>query len=62
MYRLLHVQAVYCAFESAADTYKLALVMVEHLKKAGYECNHAALYVEFSMLYYTKSEYDQAYR
>ncbi|XP_076669852.1 protein interacting with APP tail-1 [Andrena cerasifolii] len=60
--RLLHVQAAYCAFEYAADTYKLAIEMVKRLKTAGYGCNHAALYVEFSILHYMKSEYDQAYR
>ncbi|XP_076243844.1 protein interacting with APP tail-1 [Calliopsis andreniformis] len=60
--RLLHVQAAYCAFEGAAETYKLALEMVEKLKKAGYEYNHAALYVEFSRLYHVKNVYDEAYR
>ncbi|XP_076168325.1 protein interacting with APP tail-1 isoform X2 [Ptiloglossa arizonensis] len=61
--RLLHVQAAYCAFEYATDTQLLALEMVKQLKEAEFnECNYAALYVEFSMLYYMKSEYDHSYR
>lgn len=63
MFRLLHVQAAYCAFEYATDTQLLALEMVKQLKEAEFnECNYAALYVEFSMLYYMKSEYDHSYR
>lgn len=61
--RLLHAQAVYCKFEGAAETYELALCLIEQLKKADYTAvNHAALYTEFSVLFFMRSEYHDSYR
>ncbi|KAF3422649.1 hypothetical protein E2986_10084 [Frieseomelitta varia] len=61
--KLLHVQAAYCEFLQAAKTHQLAVELIEQLKKAGYnDYNYAAIYTEFSILFYMKSEYDEAYR
>nr|XP_033342833.1 amyloid protein-binding protein 2 isoform X1 [Megalopta genalis]XP_033342834.1 amyloid protein-binding protein 2 isoform X1 [Megalopta genalis] len=61
-YRLLHVQAAYCLFENATKTLIQAMDLVKRLKQAEFECNFAALYTEFSVLYYMKDMYDEAYR
>ncbi|XP_029169791.1 amyloid protein-binding protein 2 [Nylanderia fulva] len=62
-HKLLHAQAAYCTFVGAADTHQLAIEMIEQLKKAQYNnSNHAALFAEFSVLFFIRSEYDQAYR
>ncbi|XP_046740458.1 amyloid protein-binding protein 2 [Diprion similis] len=62
-YKLLHAQATYCEFRGAAETRELAVKVVAKLKEAGYDgVNHAALYAEFSVLFFNRSEYDQAYR
>lgn len=62
-FRLLHAQAAYCAFRGAAKTHELAVEMIEQLKNVGYyDSNHAALFAEFSVLFFIRSEYDQAYR
>ncbi|XP_051153214.1 amyloid protein-binding protein 2 [Leptopilina boulardi] len=61
-HKLLHAQAAYCAFRAAAETYQLAVRTVDKLKNAGHSnANHAALYAEFSVLFYIRSEYDRAY-
>ncbi|XP_066596978.1 amyloid protein-binding protein 2 isoform X2 [Prorops nasuta] len=61
-YKLLLAQAGYCSFRSAAETYTLALETIEKLNQAGYtEINHAALYAEFSTLFFLRCEYDKAY-
>ncbi|XP_011645034.1 amyloid protein-binding protein 2 [Pogonomyrmex barbatus] len=62
-HKLLHAQAAYCDFEGAAETHQLALEMIEKLKSMQYNnSNHAALYAEFSVLFYIRSEYDEAYK
>ncbi|EFN75236.1 amyloid protein-binding protein 2 [Harpegnathos saltator] len=62
-HKLLHAQAAYCAFRGAAKTHELAVEMIEQLKNVGYyDSNHAALFAEFSVLFFIRSEYDQAYR
>ncbi|XP_015592689.1 amyloid protein-binding protein 2 [Cephus cinctus] len=62
-HKLLHAQAAYCAFRGAEKTHALALTMVDKLETARYEgANHAALYTEFSVLFFTRSEYHLAYR
>ncbi|XP_015112577.1 amyloid protein-binding protein 2 [Diachasma alloeum] len=62
-HKLLHAQAAYCAFRGAAETHELALATVKKLEAIGYkDCSHAALYAEFSVLFFIRSEYDQAYR
>ncbi|XP_011699990.1 PREDICTED: amyloid protein-binding protein 2 [Wasmannia auropunctata] len=61
-HKLLHAQAAYCHFDGAAETHQLALEMIEKLKSSPYDSNHAALFAEFSVLFYIRSEYDEAYR
>lgn len=62
-HKLLHAQAAYCAFRAAAKTYALAISTITKLENAGYSiANHAALYAEFSVLFYIRSEYDKAYK
>ncbi|KAK0089498.1 hypothetical protein PV325_007061 [Microctonus aethiopoides] len=62
-HKLLHAQAFYCAFRGAAETHQLALNTIKKLENAGYkDCSHAALYAEFSVLFFMRSEYDQSYR
>ncbi|EZA53347.1 hypothetical protein DMN91_004654 [Ooceraea biroi] len=62
-HKLLHAQAAYCAFDGAAETHQLAIEMIKRLKEAHYDdSNHAALFTEFSVLFFIRSEYDQAYR
>ena len=61
--RLLHAQAAHCSFNGAAETHNLALETIEKLKTAGCtDINHAALYAEFGVLFFNRSEYDEAYR
>ncbi|XP_011860542.1 PREDICTED: amyloid protein-binding protein 2-like [Vollenhovia emeryi] len=62
-HKLLHAQAAYCDFAGAKETYILAMEMIEKLKSKQYNnSNHAALFAEFSVLYYIRSEYNEAYR
>ncbi|XP_011305505.1 amyloid protein-binding protein 2 [Fopius arisanus] len=62
-HKLLRAQAAYCAFKGAAETYELALATVKKLKVTGCKiCSLAALYAGFSVLFFIRSEYDQAYR
>ncbi|XP_034174951.1 protein interacting with APP tail-1 isoform X1 [Osmia lignaria lignaria] len=59
---LLHVQAAYCEFLQAEKTYKLAVELIEKLEAKRYHYNYAALYTEFSVFFYMKGKYDEAYR
>ncbi|XP_076393487.1 protein interacting with APP tail-1 isoform X1 [Megachile rotundata] len=59
---LLHVQAAYCEFLRAEKTYELAVELIDKLKAKGYRYNCAALYTEFSVFFYMKGKYDEAYR
>jgi len=60
---LLHAQAAYRDFDGAAETHQLAMEMIEKLKSKQYNnSNHAALFAEFSVLFYIRSEYDEAHR
>ncbi|KAK2576022.1 hypothetical protein KPH14_007374 [Odynerus spinipes] len=62
-HKLLHAQAAYCAFRDAAETHQLAMDTIQQLKYGGYDSDdHAALYAEFSILFFIRSEYDRAYR
>ncbi|XP_020292274.1 amyloid protein-binding protein 2 [Pseudomyrmex gracilis] len=62
-HKLLHAQASFCAFDGAAETHRLAIEMIDKLKHTQYSaCNHAALFAEFSVLFFIRSEYDEAYR
>ncbi|KAI4494238.1 hypothetical protein M0802_009107 [Mischocyttarus mexicanus] len=61
--KLLHAQAAYYTFRGAAETHELALNIIQQLRCGGYtDNNYAALYGEFSVLFFIKSEYDEAYR
>jgi hypothetical protein len=61
--RLLRAQSAYCAFKGAAQTHELALKTIMKLEKDGYtNTNHAALYAEFGVLFFIRSEYDQSYK
>ncbi|XP_011158266.1 amyloid protein-binding protein 2 [Solenopsis invicta] len=61
-HKLLHAQAAYCDFDGAAETHKLAMEIIKKLEWMQYNSNHAALFAEFSVLFYIRSEYDEAYR
>lgn len=62
-HKLLHSQASYCSFIGAAETHKLALNTIKKLQDLSYkDCSHAALYTEFSVLFFIRSEYDLAYK
>ncbi|XP_014608816.1 PREDICTED: amyloid protein-binding protein 2 isoform X1 [Polistes canadensis] len=61
--KLLHAQAAYYTFHGAAETYELALNIIQQLRCGGYtDNNYAALYGEFSVLFFIRSEYDEAYK
>lgn len=63
MFRLLRAQAAYYTFRGAAETHKIAMDTIQQLKSAGYTSdNYAALYGEFSVLFFNRSEYDEAYK
>ncbi|XP_058788660.1 amyloid protein-binding protein 2 [Phymastichus coffea] len=62
-HKLLHAQAAYNSFIGAAATYKLALDTIKKLEKSERKnANHAALYAEFSVLFFIRNEYDLAYK
>ncbi|KAF7990452.1 hypothetical protein HCN44_000257 [Aphidius gifuensis] len=62
-HKLLHSQAAYCSFYGAAETHILALDTAKKLENVLYkDCSHAALYSEFSVLFFIRSEYDNAYK
>lgn len=60
--RLLHAQATFCCFKEAATTQTLALDIVD---KIGVErvpnCLLANLYIQISVLHFSRSEYDLSY-
>jgi hypothetical protein len=57
--RLLHTQAAYCHFDGAEITYHLALELVDRLHAVNEETNLAGLFAEFSVLHFSRSEYDE---
>jgi hypothetical protein len=58
-YRLLHTQAAFCHFDGAEITYRLALEVMDRLRAANGETNLAGLFAEFSVLHFSRSEYDE---
>lgn len=63
MFRLLHAQAAYYTFRGAAETHQLAMNTIQQLRCGGHtNNNYAALYGEFSVLFFIRSEYDEAYK
>ncbi|XP_046396092.1 amyloid protein-binding protein 2 isoform X2 [Ischnura elegans] len=61
-HKLLHVQTAFCHFDEADETHNYALNILKCLQDAGEEANLAGLYAEFSVLYFIRSQYDEAYR
>ncbi|XP_071442757.1 amyloid protein-binding protein 2 isoform X2 [Hetaerina americana] len=61
-HKLLHVQTAFCHFDEADKTHHYALNILKCLQDAGEEANLAGLYAEFSVLYFIRSQYDEAYR
>ncbi|XP_014209182.1 amyloid protein-binding protein 2 isoform X2 [Copidosoma floridanum] len=62
-YKLLHAQTAYCMFNEATKTCDLALQTIEKLNNTEYtNINHAAFYAELGVLYFSRSEYDKAYK
>jgi hypothetical protein len=59
--RLLHSQAAFCHFDGAEITYRLALEVVDRLQTANEQTNLAGLFAEFSVLHFSRSEYDEVY-
>lgn len=57
--RLLHTQAAFCHFDGAEITYRLALELVDRLHTVNEETNLAGLFAEFSVLHFSRSEYDE---
>lgn len=62
IFRLLHVQAIYCMFTQATLTFNMAVTTIELLKEADELPNLAGLYTEFSLLLFIRCEYDKAYK
>ncbi|XP_043680411.1 amyloid protein-binding protein 2 isoform X2 [Vespula pensylvanica] len=61
--KLLHAQAAYYTFRGAAETHQLAMNTIQQLRCGGHtNNNYAALYGEFSVLFFIRSEYDEAYK
>ncbi|CAB3387397.1 Hypothetical predicted protein [Cloeon dipterum] len=61
LHKLLHAQTVYCLFEQAQSTYFKASLLVDSLRAKQQVPNLAGLYAEFSVLYFFRSQYDEAY-
>jgi hypothetical protein len=57
--RLLHSQTAFFHFCDAEITCRLALEVVDRLQAAGEQMNLAGLFAEFSVLHFSKSEYDE---
>jgi len=60
-HKLLHTQAAFCNFDGAKLTYHHALQLVDKLRAANEETNLAGLFAEFSVLHFSRSDYDKAY-
>ncbi|KAF4529395.1 hypothetical protein B566_EDAN003486 [Ephemera danica] len=59
---LLHVQTVYCRFPEADATFQAAVSLVDKMRALGDVPNLAGLYAEFSVLYFFRSQYNEAYQ
>ena len=59
--RLLHVQNAYSCFVDAEKTRKEAEYYIEKLRAHSSEPNLAGLYTEYSIFYFIKCQYDNAY-
>ncbi|KAJ1520247.1 hypothetical protein ONE63_004454 [Megalurothrips usitatus] len=61
-HKLFHVQAAYCLFPEAAQTYQDVNKLIQTLRKMNELPNLAALYKEFSLHFFLRSEYDSAHK
>ncbi|XP_049806241.1 amyloid protein-binding protein 2 [Schistocerca nitens] len=61
-HKLLHTQAAFYNFDGAEQTFQLAYSLVQELRKTDNTTNLAGLFTEFSVLYFSRSEYAEAYR
>ncbi|KAK3907270.1 Amyloid protein-binding protein 2 [Frankliniella fusca] len=61
-HKLFHAQAVYCCFPEAAETYQEINELILTLKNMNELPNLAALYKEFSIHFFLRSEYDEAHK
>ncbi|KAL3274086.1 hypothetical protein HHI36_015503 [Cryptolaemus montrouzieri] len=59
-HKRIHAEVCYKEFKAADHTYELAQKVVSELVDLGSSPNLAAIYSNFSTLYYMKSEYDEA--
>lgn len=59
--RALHVQSIFYLFEAAEESYKLCVDLMNKLEAQEPSINFAALYSNFSVYFYCKSEYDMAF-
>lgn len=62
LHKLLHVQTVYCRFPEADATFQAAVSLVDKMRALGDVPNLAGLYAEFSVLYFFRSQYNEAYQ
>ncbi|XP_059482685.1 amyloid protein-binding protein 2 [Neocloeon triangulifer] len=62
LHKLLHAQTVYSLFEQASGTHHKASDLVKQMASVNQAPNLAGLYAEFSVLYFFRSQYDEAYR
>lgn len=61
-HKLFHVQAAFCLFPEAAKTYEDINKLIQKLRKMNELPNLAALYKEFSIHFFLRSEYDEAHK
>ncbi|XP_026289406.1 amyloid protein-binding protein 2 isoform X1 [Frankliniella occidentalis] len=61
-HKLFNVQAAYCLFPEAAQTYQEIHELILTLRKMNELPNLAALYKEFSIHFFLRSEYDKAHK
>ncbi|KAK7870966.1 hypothetical protein R5R35_012177 [Gryllus longicercus] len=61
-HKLLRTQAAFCQFAGAQKSYQLALEVVAQLQNLQEPTNLSGLFTEFSVLHFSRSEYDEAHR
>ncbi|CAG9812544.1 unnamed protein product [Phaedon cochleariae] len=60
-HKRIYAESVYCEFEKAANTFRSAQKIITELERFNAVPNLAGLYSNFSLLYFTRSEYDEAF-
>lgn len=61
-WRLLHVRNAFCKFEEAEETFVLAQTLIDQIKSSGQRINFSGIYAEFSTLFFSRSNYKEAYK